>query len=78
MKGIRLAKDFYQPDILNMNEPINFATIYWNYQVAIKASDHTKVVFNTGDISGRFKIIVQGVTSEGVAYGEKEITIKSK
>ncbi|MCX3266270.1 hypothetical protein OQZ29_16040 [Pedobacter agri] len=78
LKGIRLAKDFYQPDILNMNEPINFVTIYWNYQVAIKASDHTKVVFNTGDISGRFKIIVQGVTSEGVAYGEKEITIKSK
>lgn len=77
LKGIRLAKDFYQSDISNMNEPIKFATIYWTYQVAIRASD-TKVVFNTGDISGKFKIIVQGITAEGVAYGEKEITIKQK
>lgn len=29
----------------------------------------TKNVFNTGDLQGKFKIVFQGLTSEGVAYG---------
>jgi uncharacterized protein YfaS (alpha-2-macroglobulin family) len=63
-------------DISNKNEPINFSTVYWNYQVLIKGE--TSVSFNTGDLTGPFKIIVQGVTNGGVVYGEKEITVRGK
>jgi uncharacterized protein YfaS (alpha-2-macroglobulin family) len=38
----------------------------------------TSVNFNIGDLTGQFKIIVQGVTDGGVVYGEKEITVKNK
>lgn len=74
LKGINLPKEFYISDVLNKNEPINFDTVYWNYQVLINGE--TPLNFNTGDITGKFKIIVQGVTDNGVVYGEQEITVK--
>jgi hypothetical protein len=74
LKGINLPKEFYVPDITNKNEPINFATVYWNYQVLVNGE--TLLNFNTGDLTGQFKIIVQGVTDGGVVYGEQEITVK--
>jgi len=73
LKGISLPKEFYVSDITNKNEPINFATVYWNYQVLVNGE--TPLSFNTGDITGKFKIIVQGVTDKGVAYGEQEIMV---
>ncbi|WP_293308239.1 hypothetical protein [Pedobacter sp. UBA5917] len=76
LKGINLPKEFYESDISNKNEPINFATVYWNYQVLVKGE--TPITFNAGDLTGQFKIIVQGVTDGGVVYGEKEITVKNK
>jgi hypothetical protein len=76
LEGINLPKEFYVADITNKNEPINFATVYWNYQVLVNGE--TPVSFNTGDLTGQFKIIVQGVTEGGVVYGEKEITVGNK
>ncbi|MGN8056427.1 hypothetical protein ACTJKN_09140 [Pedobacter sp. 22163] len=76
LKGINLPKEFYVSDISNKNEPINFATVYWNYQALV--NDETPISFNTGDLTGQFKIIVQGVTDGGVVYGEREITVKHK
>lgn len=78
LKGISLAKEFYMSDVSNMDEPISFPTVYWNYQVMLNQSGSTKLLFNTGDVKGKFKIIVQGITSEGVAYGEKEINVVAK
>ncbi|WP_029284762.1 hypothetical protein [Pedobacter sp. R20-19] len=78
LKGISLARDFYLSDISNKSEPISLATVYWNYQVALSKSESTKLVFNTGDLTGKFKIIVQGITLGGVAYGEKEINVAVK
>ena len=63
-------------DINNKKEPINFSTVYWNYQ--IKTKGDTSISFTTGDLTGPFKIIVQGVTDGGVVYGEKEIVVKRK
>lgn len=76
LKGISLPKEFYISDINNKNEPINFATVYWNYQVLVNGE--TTVNFYTGDITGNFKIIVQGITDGGVVYGEKEIMVRGK
>lgn len=76
LKGISLPKEFYTSDINNKNEPINFATIYWNYQVMINGE--TPLSFNTGDLTGVFKIVVQGVTDGGVVYGAQEIEVKNR
>jgi hypothetical protein len=76
LKGINLPKEFYVSDITNKNEPISFSIVYWNYQV--KVNGETSVSFNTGDLTGNFKIIVQGVSDGGVVYGEKEIVVRGK
>nr|WP_199157187.1 hypothetical protein [Pedobacter sp. ASV2] len=76
LEAINLPKEFYVADITNKNEPINFPTIYWNYQFAI-GNQETPLSFNTGDLTGKFKIIIQGITENGVIYGEKEIVIKN-
>lgn len=75
LKSISLPKEFYVSDINNKNEPINFSTVYWNYQTFISNTGETLLNFNTGDLTGNFKIIVQGVTENGVIYGEREISI---
>jgi len=76
LNGISYPKAFYMSDIKNKNEPINFATIYWNYQSVIDKNEETSLTFNTGDLTGEFKIIIQGLTEKGPVYGEKTITIK--
>ncbi|WP_316736858.1 hypothetical protein [Pedobacter aquatilis] len=75
LNSIEMAKEFYVSDIKNINEPINFATIYWNYQIFINSKDKTSLTFTTGDLTGDFRIIIQGVTQNGPIYGEKLISI---
>lgn len=76
LNGISYPKAFYISDIKNKNEPINFATIYWNYQLVIDKNEETSLTFNTGDLTGEFKIMIQGLTDKGPVYGEKTIIIK--
>ncbi|MFC4196890.1 hypothetical protein [Pedobacter jamesrossensis] len=76
LNGISLPKEFYVSDITNKNEPINFATVYWNYQLFINNKGDTQLKLTTGDLTGAFKIIVQGITENGVVFGEKTIQIK--
>ncbi|MCX2575134.1 hypothetical protein [Pedobacter sandarakinus] len=78
IKGINLPKEFYTSDIANMYEPINHSTIYWNYQLEVSEKGENKLTFTTGDLPGKYKIIVQGISSKGVVYGEKEFEVLSK
>lgn len=75
MNSIELPKEFYISDISNKNEPINFATIYWNYQTVLNSNTETPLTFTTGDLTGEFRVIVQGVTERGIVYGEKLISV---
>ncbi|WP_443939570.1 hypothetical protein [Pedobacter sp. MW01-1-1] len=75
LKGISLPKEFYVPDVTNMNEPINFPTVFWKQHFYLNKDGFTTVNFTTGDLTGRFKIIVQGITEKGVAYGEQDIEV---
>ncbi|MDN3585429.1 hypothetical protein QWY86_02035 [Pedobacter aquatilis] len=76
LNSIELPKEFYISDINNKNEPINFSTIYWNYQTVLNDKIETPITFTTGDLTGEFRVIVQGVTERGVVYGEKLISVK--
>lgn len=75
LKGIRMPKDFYKYDIRNMDEPINATTIYWNHKMVLSEVDKAEVNFTTGDVTGEFKIVVQGMTNKGPIYAEKIFSV---
>jgi hypothetical protein len=77
LKGIYLPKKFYVENIpeKTTEEPIYLSTLYWHHLVKVKSGQDTELSFYTGDITGRFKIIVQGVTSNDVTYGEKTFDV---
>ncbi|GGC76491.1 hypothetical protein GCM10011387_32840 [Pedobacter quisquiliarum] len=75
LKGIQLPKDFYRYDITNIDEPISATTIYWNHQIPLNGVGQAAINFATGDLTGEFKIVVQGITNEGPVYAEKMISV---
>ncbi|MDB5002993.1 MAG: hypothetical protein JWQ34_1218 [Mucilaginibacter sp.] len=77
LKGIYLPKKFYIENIpeKTTEEPIYLSTLYWHHLVKVKSGQDTELSFYTGDIIGKFKIIVQGVTSDDVTYGEKTFDV---
>ena len=76
LQGIKLEKEFYKFNLDNKDEPIKMSTIFWDYQRVLDSEGKASLNFTTGDLIGRFKIVVQGVTNNGPIYGEHYITIK--
>jgi hypothetical protein len=75
--GIKYAMEFYPADYSTINppEPEFLSTIYWKHQFKILPKGDNKISFYTGDITGAFKIIIQGVGENDVVYGEKMIMV---
>ncbi len=76
--GIRYHKEFYLNDYKDPAEPALFSTIYWNYGMVLNRNKETEFSFYTGDITGVFKIIVQGITDNDVIYSENKFEVKNK
>ncbi|RZL39131.1 MAG: hypothetical protein EOO96_01380 [Pedobacter sp.] len=74
--GVRHAKEFYLDDYKDPMEPAFFSTIYWNYATILEAKKETELSFYTSDITGRFKVVVQGATLNDVVYAEKYFDVK--
>jgi hypothetical protein len=76
--GIKYSKEFYGSDYSQYNppQPEYISTIYWKQQVKIDALNKTKLQFYTSDITGPFKIIVQGITGRDIIYGEQEFQVQ--
>ncbi|WP_316782565.1 hypothetical protein [Pedobacter frigiditerrae] len=74
--GIHQPKEFYHNDYKDPQEPAFFSTIYWNYGMMLTNKKETELNFYTSDITGKFKIIVQGVTNKGVVYSENFFEVK--
>jgi len=76
INGIFYSKEFYPEDYSAFNppEPEYLSTIYWNHLIKLTSAE--KILhFYTSDIIGPFKIIIQGISSQGVVYAEKEINV---
>ncbi|MEE1945316.1 hypothetical protein VRU48_09365 [Pedobacter sp. KR3-3] len=78
VKGIRLQKEFYLSDYKEPQEPAFFSTIYWNYATLLKGDKATDLSFYTSDITGKFRIVVQGLTDNDVIYAERFFEVKAK
>ncbi|WP_157960823.1 hypothetical protein [Nubsella zeaxanthinifaciens] len=76
VNGLSIAKEFYVSDYKQPEEPAYFSTLYWNYLNKIEKNKTTAVEFYTGDITGKFKIIVQGISKGDFIYQEQLIEIK--
>ena len=80
LNGIYSAQEFYLADYSkNPGEPAFISTLYWKHLVKVSSVKNAELLFFTGDITGKFKIIVQGITANDVTYGETTFNvIKSK
>jgi len=78
ISGIYQTRQFYGSDysVVNPSQPEYLSTLYWNHLVNVNSEKDTELSFYTGDITGKFKIVVQGISSNGVTYSENSITVK--
>ncbi len=78
--GVYAAKEFYGADYTFSNpvEPDYLSTICWKHGIAIASDKEVNISFYTSDITGKFRIVVQGITNEDVVYGEDSFTVQKK
>ncbi len=70
--GIYVHREFYGSDYSKDDSPLPeyFSTLYWNHGIVPDASGKAEFSFYTSDLTGKFKIIVQGVGTRDVVYSE--------
>ncbi len=75
--GVHYAIEFYPADyaIDNPRASDYLSTIYWNNLNNITPGTDANISFYASDVTGAFKIVVQGTTDKGVIYGEKSFTV---
>lgn len=80
VKGIYTAKEFYNTDYTKVaaSEQMFLSTIFWNHLLQTDDKKTTELSFYTSDIAGKFRIIVQGITTEGVVHGEYVFNVKKE
>ncbi|HXI00113.1 MAG TPA: hypothetical protein VNI52_07570 [Sphingobacteriaceae bacterium] len=78
LDGIYLAREFYGVSPLpeSFKEPQFLSTLFWQPGIVTNATGHAELSFVTGDITGAFRIIVQGVSDTYVLYGKDTFTVK--
>jgi hypothetical protein len=80
INGINMPKEYYQlsnQEIQNA-EPEFLSTVYWNYNVKLNSKKATELSFYTGDITGPFRIIVQGVSENEMLFKELYFNVVKK
>jgi hypothetical protein len=74
--GINGAQEFYPADYSKkLEEKQYLSTLYWKHLVKISSVKDAELSFYTGDITGKFKIVIQGITGNDVTYGETTFNV---
>lgn len=78
LKGIYLAREFYgvNTDTLFINEPQFLSTLYWEPASLINEDGEKTISFYTGDITGKFRVIVQGFSIKDLIATETKFLVK--
>ncbi len=76
-KGIYAAQEFYPADYseVNPSQPEYISTLFWQKQLLLEKGKPQEVSFYTSDITGPFKVVVQGTTNKDVVYGETSFKV---
>ncbi len=76
--GIKMGKEFYKVDLseATTDNPLNISTIYWSPSLVFDKSGKAEASFYTGDITGRFRIVVNGLAGDNLFYASGFIEVK--
>ena len=58
---------YYQARAFNQNEN-NRSTLYWNPDLIVNHSENTKITFNTASKSATYKVLLEGITTDGTPF----------
>lgn len=76
--AIYTGREFYglnrSPD--GQLETQYLSTLFWKPGITANEKGEASFSFYTGDITGKFRVIVQGISGNRVVYGDGEITVK--
>lgn len=77
IKGIYASREFYgvSKELADAPEPKFLSTLFWKPDLVFKDGE-AKLSFYTGDISGKFRLVVQGVEENDLIYGEAAFNVK--
>jgi hypothetical protein len=78
VNGIYKARQFYGVDtgpdgLLDLQY---LSTLFWKPGIITSPKGEAEFSFYTGDISGKFRIVVQGVSQQDMIYGQSSFTVK--
>ncbi len=78
IKGVSMPKEFYPIDytVSAINEPMYLSTIYWNHQVQLDKSGSSEISFYTSDITGSFRLVVQGTGNNNLFFKQLIFPVK--
>ncbi|WP_293298055.1 hypothetical protein [Pedobacter sp. UBA4863] len=77
-EGIHIHKEFYVDSYKDPVEPAYFTTLFWKYALVLDKNKEASLDFYSTDITGKFRVVVQGITDTQVIYGEKFFEVKKK
>jgi hypothetical protein len=78
IEGIYFAREFYgitKDDVL-LSEPIFQSTLFWKPGIVTDPAGETNISFITGDITGPFRIIIQGIERDDTIFTVHDFTVK--
>jgi len=81
VQGFNKNRQFYSPDyskdVSEVYEPDVRATLYWNPYVSLSADEVTTLDFHTGDNTGTYQILVEGIGEDGsLVYFTEDIIVQ--
>jgi len=76
--GIKMGKEFYALDLSETatDNLQNISTIYWSPALLFDKNGKAEASFYTSDISGRFRIVVNGLAGDNLFYANGSIEVK--
>lgn len=76
--GINMQKEFYPVDytVSTIPEPMYLSTIYWNHLVQLDKSGSSEISFYTSDITGSFRLVVQGTGNNNLFFKQLIFPVK--
>nr|WP_294796493.1 hypothetical protein [uncultured Mucilaginibacter sp.] len=75
VNGIQQKMPTFKIDLAPITEPQYLSTLFWKHQQKLLPGIETEITFYTSDITGDFKIIVQGKTASSVVYGKTSLNV---
>ena len=78
IRGVYTARELYgvNTDTAGILEPQFLSTLFWKPGVVPDENGETEFSFFTGDITGKFRIVAQGIGVKDVIYGESSFIVK--